>query len=512
MGMEKELEKLSRVEEEARLGGGKKAIDKQHEQGRLTARERVELFFDKGTFVELDMLAQHQCHYFGMEKTRPLGDAMVTGYGKVDGRLVFLYAHDFTVMGGSIGFATVAKFCNLSRLARKVGAPIVGLFDSAGGRIQEGSGSSAGFFENVFASGAIPQISAIMGNCAGAGVYQPALTDFIFMVQGTSQMFITGPRVIKEVSGEEIGMQELGGAKPHSEISGVCDVVARNEEECLQMLRKLLGFLPSSYREKPPIVDTGDDPNRCDESLSDVVPENRRAAFDMRKIITKVVDNGEFFEIKKAFAKNMITGFARLDGHSVGIIANQPLMLAGCLDCDASDKAARFYRFCDCFNIPIITLVDVPGYLPGVQQEYKGVIRHGAKMLYGYVEATVPKITCIIRKAFGGSYDSMGAKAMGADVVLAWPSAEIAIMGAEAAVTILYRKEIEKAKDKEQFIQQKVAEYREKFSSPYYAASRQFTDIIIRPQETRPQLIKALEALQNKCEEMPGKKHGNIPL
>jgi len=512
MGMEKELEKLSQVEGEARLGGGKKAIDRQHEQGRLTARERVELFFDKGTFVEIAMLAQHQCHDFGMEKTRPLGDAIITGYGKVDGRLVYLYAHDFTVMGGSMGFTTVAKFCNLSRMARRVGAPIVGLFDSAGGRIQEGSGSSAGFFENVFASGAIPQISAIMGNCAGAGTYSPALTDFVFMVQGTSQMFITGPRVIKEVSGEEIGMQELGGAKPHSEISGACDVVAGNDEECLQMIKRLLGFLPSSYREKPPVVDTGDDPERCDESLLDVVPENRRAVFDMHDIITKVVDNGEFFEIKKAFARNMITGFARLGGHSVGIVANQPLMLAGCLDCDASDKAARFYRFCDCFNIPIISLVDVPGYLPGVQEEYKGIIRHGAKMLYGFAEATVPKITCIIRKAIGGSCDSMGTKAMGSDMVLAWPSGEMAIMGAEAAVVILYRKEIEEAEDKEQVKQQKVAEFRETFGSPYHAASKQLIDVIIRPQETRPQLIKALEAVQNKCEEMPGKKHGNIPL
>ncbi len=512
MDIKNKLEILDKTEAEARLGGGKNAIARQHAQGKLTARERVDLFFDKGTFVELDMLAQHQCHDFGMEKTRPLGDAIITGYGNAGGRLVFLYAYDFTVMGGSMGFTTVAKFCSLSRLARKVGAPIVGLFDSVGGRIQEGSGHSAGFFENVFASGAIPQISAVMGNCAGAGVYQPALTDFTFMVRGTSQMFITGPRVIKEVSGEDIGIQELGGAKPHSEVSGVCDVVAGSDEECLQMIRRLLGYLPSNYLEKPLIVDTGDDPGRCDESLLDIVPENRRGAYDMRNIIARIADNGEFFEIKKAFARNMITGFARLGGHSVGIVANQPMVLAGCLDCDASDKAGRFYRFCDCFNIPIITLVDVPGYLPGAQQEHKGIIRHGAKMLYGFAEATVPKITCIIRKAFGGSYDSMGAKAMGADIVLAWPSAEIAIMGAEAAVTILHRKEIEEAEDSKQLLKQKIEEYREKFGSPYHAASKQFIDVIIKPQETRPQLIKALKVLQNKCQETPGKRHGNIPL
>lgn len=512
MDIKNKLEILDKTEAEARLGGGKNAIARQHTQGKLTARERVDLFFDKGTFVELDMLAQHQCHDFGMEKTRPLGDAIITGYGNANGRLVFLYAYDFTVMGGSMGFTTVAKFCSLSRLARKVGAPIVGLFDSVGGRIQEGSGHSAGFFENVFASGAIPQISAVMGNCAGAGVYQPALTDFTFMVRGTSQMFITGPRVIKEVSGEDISIQELGGAKPHSEVSGVCDVVAGSDEECLQMIRRLLGYLPSNYLEKPPLVDTGDDPGRCNESLLDIVPENRRAAYDMRNIITRIADNGEFFEIKKAFARNMITGFARLGGHSVGIVANQPMVLAGCLDCDASDKAGRFYRFCDCFNIPIITLVDVPGYLPGAQQEYKGIIRHGAKMLYGFAEATVPKITCIIRKAFGGSYDSMGAKAMGADIVLAWPSAEIAIMGAEAAVTILHRKEIEAAEDSKQLLKQKIEEYREKFGSPYHAASKQFIDVIIKPQETRPQLIKALKVLQNKCQETQGKRHGNIPL
>ena len=513
MGMEKELEILTRAEEEARLGGGKKGTDRQHEQGKLTARERVDLFFDKGTFVELNMFAQHQCHDFGMEKTRPWGDAVVAGYGKVEGRVVFLYATDFTVLGGSMGFTNMAKVCNLYRTARKAGAPLVGLFDSVGARIQEGSGTVSELFtENIFSSGAIPQISAIMGNCAGGAVYSPALTDFIFMVKGTSQMFITGPPVLKAVTGEEISMQDLGGAKPQSELSGVCDIVAENDEECLQMIRKLLSFFPSNYLEKPPVVDNVDNHNRCDESLLEIVPESPKGAYDMRTIITKIVDDGDFFEVKKAFARNMITGFARLGGQSVGIVANQPLVLAGSLDCDASDKAARFYRFCDCFNIPLVCLVDVPGYLPGVKEEYKGIIRHGAKMLYGYAEATVPKITCIIRKAYGGSYAAMGSKRLGADIIFAWPSAEVAIMGAEGAARILYRKEIEAAEDKAQLIQQKIEEYREKFSNPYHSASKQIVDVIIRPQETRPHLIKALEMLKNKQEQRQGKKHGNIPL
>ena len=343
-------------------------------------------------------------------------------------------------------------------------------------------------------------------------MYSPALTDFILMVEGKSQMFITGPSVIKSVTGEEIGMQELGGAKPHSTISGVCDFVAKDDENGLEMVKKLLSFLPSSYKEAPPVVDTGDDPNRCDESLLEVVPESLTAPFDMHKVITKVMDNGDFFEVKAKFARNMITGFARLGGHTVGIVANQPLVLAGSIDCDASDKAARFYRFCDSFNIPIITFVDVPGYLPGVDQEYKGIIRHGAKMLYAFSEASVPKVTCVIRKAYGGAYSAMGAKAMGSDIIFAWPSAEVAVMGPEGAVNILYRKEIDKAEDKEQFKKQKVAEYMEKFTSPYYGASRQIVDVIIKPQETRPQLIKALEMLRNKSQVMPEKKHGNIPL
>jgi len=514
MGMEKELEKLSRTEEETRLGAGKKAIERQHNQGKLTARERVDLFFDKGTFVELNMFAQHQCHEFGMQEKRPLGDAVVTGYGKVHGRVVYLYAQDFTVLGGSVGAAHAEKICNLMRMARRAQAPIVGLIDSSGARIQEGmiGTYSRLFSENILTSGVVPQISAAMGYCAGGGAYSPALTDFIFMVEGTSQMFITGPGVIKAATGEEISMQDLGGAKPHSELSGVCDMVAKNDEECLTMIKALLSFLPASYCEKPPSVDTGDDPNRRDETLVDIVPTDPKRPYDMYEVISRIVDKGEFFDVKANFARNMITGFARLDGRAVGIVANQPLVMAGSLDCDASDKAARFYRTCDCFNVPIVTFIDVPGYLPGVKQEHQGIIRHGAKMLYGFREATVPKISCVIRKAYGGSYFAMGSKTMGADIVLSWPSAEIAVMGAEGAVGVLYKKELDQAEDKEQFRQQKMEEYCTTFSTPYFSATKQVVDIIIRPQETRPHLIKALELLENKSEEIPARKHGNIPL
>ncbi len=512
--MKKELEKLGKLEEEAKLGGGKKAIDRQHAQGKLTARERVDLFFDKGTFVELNIFAQHQCYDFGMEETRPWGDGVIAGYGMANGRLVYLYAQDFTMLGGSVGAAHAEKICNLMKIARQARAPIIGLIDSAGARIQEGmiGTYSRLFSENIETSGVVPQISAIMGNCAGGGVYSPALTDFILMVEGTSQMFITGPVVIKAVTGEEISMQDLGGAKPQSQISGVCDFVAKNDEECLQMIKKLLSYLPLSYLDKPPQVDTGDDRNRCDESLLDVVPTDPRKSYNMKDVISRIVDNKELFEVKTNYARNIITGFARLGGYSVGIVANQPLFMAGSLDCDASDKAARFYRTCDCFNVPIITLVDVPGYLPGVSEEHKGIIRHGAKMLYGFKEATVPKVSCVIRKAYGGSYFAMGSKTMGADIALSWPSAEIAVMGADGAVRVLYKKEIEEAEDKQQFMQQKIEEYRDKFSTPYFSASKQVIDIIIKPQETRPQLIKALEMLQTKRENTPDRKHGNIPL
>ena len=513
MGIKEKLAELARMEKEAMDGGGKKRIDRQHSEGKLTARERLDLLVDKGSFVELNMMAQHQCHDFGMEKKRPLGDGVVTGYGNINGRKVFVYAQDFTVSGGSVGFTHSEKTCNVIRMARESGVPVVGLIDSSGARIQEGSGAySMIFYENVMASGVVPQISAIMGNCAGGGVYSPALTDFILMVEGKSQMFITGPGVIKAVTGQEVGMQELGGAKPHSTVSGVCDLVAEDDEDCLEMIKSLLKFLPSNYKEKPRRVDTDDDPNRCDEGLLEIVPENLRAPFDMHRIITKVVDKGDFLEIKPKFAPNMITGFARLDGYTVGIVANQSFAIAGVIDCDASDKAARFYRFCDSFNIPIITFVDVPGYLPGVDQEYKGIIRHGAKMLYGFCEATVPKLTCIIRKAYGGAFAAMGPKVMGADMVFAWPTAEVAVMGPEGAVDILFRKGMESAEDKAQFKKEKVEEYREKFTTPYFGASTQRIDVIINPSETRPHLIKALEILKDKAQTIPDRKHGLMPV
>ncbi len=511
--MREELQKLEELEKIAKRGESQEAIDKQHAAGKLTARERLNLLLDEGTFVETGLFAQHECYDFGMEKRRPYGDGVVTGYGKIDGRLVYVYAQDFTVIGGTVGHTHSEKMCNVMRLARGAKAPIIGLIDSAGARIQEGVSTYGPIFaENVLASGVVPQISAIMGNCAGGGVYSPALTDFTFMVDGTSYMFITGPEVIKRVTGEEITMGDLGGAKAQSEVSGNADFTAKDDKDCLQQIRRLLTFLPSSYAEPPPVVNTGDDPNRCDEGLIDIVPTDPRRPFDMHQIIYKIVDNGGFMEVKARFARNIITGFGRLNGYPVGIVANQPSVAAGSLDCDACDKAARFYRLCDCFNIPIICLVDVPGYLPGVAEERKGIIRHGAKMLYGLREATVPKISVVIRKSYGGAYVAMGSKSIGMDMAFAWPTAEIAIMGAEGAIAILYRKEIEQAEDKEQVRKEKITEYKEKFSTPYYAASRQYVDAVIRPQETRPQLIKALDLLRSKTEPGVLRKHGNIPL
>lgn len=514
MATREKLESLKRLEEQVKRGGDGTAIERQHKLGKLTARERVESFFDKGSFVEVNLFAQHECYDFGMEKRRPYGDGVITGYGKVNGRIVYLYAQDFTVLGGTVGAAHGRKVCHIMELARKVKVPIVGLIDSGGARIQEGMRGTYSllFAENIETSGVVPQISAIMGSCAGGGAYSPALTDFIFMVEGESQMFIAGPDVIKEVTGEEISMQDLGGTKPQSEIAGNCDFVCKNDKECLEAIKKLLSFLPSSYLEKPPIVDTGDDPYRCSQELLEIVPDEPRKPFNMMEVIHHIVDNGDFFEVKSNFACNMITGFARIGGYPIGIVANQPMVKAGAIDCDASDKAARFYRTCDCFHIPIISFTDVPGYLPGVAEEHKGIIRHGAKMLYGYKEATVPKINCILRKAYGGSLFAMGSKTMGADIVFAWPPAEIAVMGAEGAVNILYRKEIEAAEDKEEFRKQKVEEYRQKFSTPYWSASVQVVDVIISPSETRPYLIKGLEMLWNKVEERAPRKHGNIPL
>jgi acetyl-CoA carboxylase carboxyltransferase component len=508
-----EVEKLNQIEETVRAGGGKKYIEEQHRLGKLTARERIDYLMDPGTFVEVNMLAQHQCTDFGMEKNRPWGDGVVTGYGKVDGRVVFLYAQDSTVMGGSVGQVHGQKIASIIRMGRQASAPVVGLIDSAGGRIQEGSGAySLIFAENVESSGVIPQISVIMGNCAGGGVYSPALTDFIFMVDKTSQMFITGPLVIKEVTGQEVGSQELGGARVHSQTSGVADFVGQNDRDCLDKVKKLLSYLPSSYAQKTPAVPPRDDPARLEEGLTEILPESPKKVYDMRRIIGMVVDHGEFLEVKSGFARNMVTGFARMNGKAVGIVANNPLFLASAIDCDAADKAARFIRTCDCFNVPLISLVDVPGYLPGVKEEHKGIIRHGAKMLYAWKEASVPKVTCIIRKAYGGAYAAMSNKEMGADVVLAWPTTEIAIMGAEGSVRILYRKEIDAAEDKDLVREEKIREFREKFTTPYYTASKRQLDILIRPQETRPQIIKALEMLENKKISRGERKHGNIPL
>ena len=513
-GTRESLEELKQLEKQVRKGGSEKAVERQHKAGKLTARERVDLFFDKGSFVELDLFARHECHDFEMEKRRPYGDAVITGYGKVDGRIVYAYAQDFTVLGGTVGVRHARKVCHIMDMARKTGAPVVGLIDSGGARIQEGMRGTYSllFAENIDTSGVVPQIFAIMGNCAGGGVYSPILGDFIFMVEGTSQMFITGPDVIKAVTGEEITAQDLGGSKPQSSIAGNCDFVVKNDEECLNAIKKLMSFLPSSYREKPPVVDTGDSPDRCDESLVDIVPANPKRTFNMCDVISRVVDNEDFFEAKADYARNIITGFARIGGYPVGIVANQPTVKAGSLDCDASDKAARFYRTCDCFNIPIITFTDVPGYLPGVTEEHRGIIRHGAKMLYAYREATVPKINCIIRKAYGGSLFAMGSKTMGADMVFSWPSAEIAVMGADGAVNILYRKEMEAAEDKDEFRKRKAEEYRRHFSTPYWSASVQVVDIIIAPSETRPNLVRGLEILWSKVEERAPRKHGNIPL
>ena len=513
MGVKELVRELERIEQEARLGGGSIAIEKQHKRGKLTARERIDLLFDEGTFVELEMLAQHQCHDFGMEGKRPWGDAVVTGYGNVNSRRVFVYSQDFTVLGGTVGFTHASKVAHAMRMAVKTKAPMVGFIDTGGGRIQEGSGAySLLFYEHIRSSGVVPQVSCVLGSCAGGGCYSPALTDFIFMVEDTSQMFISGPRVIKEATGEEITSEELGGSKPHSQISGVCDVVVKNEKECIEQVKKLLSFLPSSCYEKPPIVDAGDDPYRCSEELLEIVPDESRKPFDVKQVIRHIVDNSDFFEVKANFAHNMTTGFARIGGYPVGIVANQPLVMAGAIDCDASDKAARFYRFCDCFNIPIITLADVPGYLPGVKEEHKGIIRHGAKMLYGYVEADVPKILCVVRKAYGGSWAAMGSKPMGADIAFAWPTAEMAIMGAEGAVEVLYRKEIEAAEDKQAVRREKIKEYREKFNSPYHYASKMVVDLVIKPQETRLHLFHALQLLWDKTEERISRKHGNIPL
>ncbi len=516
MAADPNIERLHQRKADSKLGGGQERIEAQHKRGRLTARERLDLLLDKGSFRELDMFVTHRARDFDMDKQLYLGDSVVTGWGTIDGRLVYVYSQDFTVFGGSLSQVHAEKIIKIMDMAMKSGAPVIGLNDSGGARIQEGVVSLGGyadiFLQNTLASGVVPQLSAIMGPCAGGAVYSPALTDFIFMVQNSSYMFVTGPDVVKTVTQEDVTFEELGGASIHSQTSGVCHYVAESEADCLFLMRMLLSYLPQNNMEDPPFVESTDDPLRTEAELDSLVPDNPNKPYDIKEAISLIVDNREFFEIHEAYAPNIVVGFARLGGHSVGIVANQPAHLAGVLDINASDKAGRFVRFCDCFNIPLITFVDVPGFLPGTAQEYGGIIRHGAKLLYAYCEATVPKITVITRKAYGGAYCVMNSKHIRADLNLAWPTAEIAVMGPEGAVNIIFRKELAAAEDPQARKAELVADYREKFANPYVAASRGFIDDVIEPHRTRPRLINALAMLANKRDSNPAKKHGNIPL
>ncbi|MFN2149334.1 MAG: acyl-CoA carboxylase subunit beta [Anaerolineales bacterium] len=510
------IERLDSLREEAQQGGGEDRITSQHERGKLTARERLELLLDKGSFRETDMFVTHRTSDFGLDERKFLSDSVVTGWGTIEGRLVYVFSQDFTVFGGSLGEVHAEKICKIMDMAIKNGAPVIGLNDSGGARIQEGVVSLGAyadiFLRNTLASGVIPQISAIMGPCAGGAVYSPALTDFIFMVRNSSYMFVTGPDVVKTVTHEEVSFEALGGADTHASTSGVCHYVAENEADCLYMLRVLLSYLPQNNMEDPPFVATSDDLLRTEEALDHIIPDDPSKPYDMREVIKLVVDDGVFFEIHENYAGNIVTCFARLGGHSVGIIANQPNVLAGVLDINSSDKAARFVRFCDAFNLPLITFVDVPGFLPGTGQEHGGIIRHGAKLLYAYCEATVPKITVITRKAYGGAYDVMSSKHIRGDLNLAWPTAELAVMGPDGAVSIIFRKELADAKDPEKRKAELVQEYREKFAHPYIAAGRGYIDDVIEPRFTRSRLINGLEMLANKRDSNPAKKHGNIPL
>jgi propionyl-CoA carboxylase beta chain len=516
LGIKENLEELARRSSEAEVGGGEERIRKQHEAGKLTARERIEVLLDPDSFVEVDKFKTHRCTDFGMEERKILGDGVVTGYGKVDGRLVYVFSQDFTVFGGSLSGAFAEKVVKVMDLAMKTGAPVIGLNDSGGARIQEGVVSLAGyadiFLRNVLASGVVPQISAIMGACAGGAVYSPAMTDFIFMVEQTSYMFITGPEVIKTVTHEEVTKEDLGGAHAHNTKSGVAHFAAADEKHCLAMIRELLSFLPSNNLEDPPLAPCDDDPNRRDEGLDTLIPPNPNKPYDMKQLISSVVDENYFFEVQREYAENIIIGLARLGGRPVGIVANQPAVLAGCLDINASIKAARFVRFCDCFNLPLVTFVDVPGFLPGTAQEYGGIITHGAKLLYAFCEATVPKVTVITRKAYGGAYDVMSSKHIRGDVNYAYPGAEIAVMGPDGAVNIIFSDQIRKSKNPEQERTKLVDEYRYKFANPWKVAELGYIDDIIMPEDTRPRLIQALEMLQNKRDKNPSKKHGNIPL
>jgi acetyl-CoA carboxylase carboxyltransferase component len=514
--IEERIQELRKRRTSALQPGGRDAAQRQHDKGKLTARERLEILMDVGSFVETDPFAVHRSHDFGMDKRRPPGDGVITGFGTVDGRKVFVASQDFTVFGGSMGEVHAQKVCKVMDLALQTGAPFIQINDSGGARIQEGAASLAGYgyiFErNVRASGVIPQISVIMGPCAGGAVYSPAITDFTFMVRETSHMFITGPDVIKAVTGEEVTFEELGGAMTHASRSGVASFVSQDEEECLAMVRHLLSYLPSNNLEDAPSFASVDDPDRRDEGLAHVVPDSAREPYDMHEVIRRIVDDGDFFEVFPFWAMNVVTGFARLDGRAVGIVANQPKVLAGTLDIDASEKAARFVRTCDAFNIPLVTFVDVPGFLPGTDQEYHGIIRHGAKLLYAFTEATVPRLTIITRKAYGGAYLVMNSKHLRADVSFAWPTAEIAVMGPEGAVNVVFRRQIEKAEDPAATRAELIQQYQDKFATPYIAAERGFIDDVIEPAETRPRLIKALRMLSTKRETVPARKHGNIPL
>ncbi|MBR9974959.1 MAG: methylmalonyl-CoA carboxyltransferase [Bacteroidetes bacterium] len=513
---EQNRKRLEEMRALALQGGGEKRVKAQHDKGKFTARERLDILLDRGSFEEIDAFVKHRSTDFGLDKQHYLGDGVITGTGTIDGRLVFVFSQDFTVFGGSLSETHAEKICKIMDMAMKVGAPVIGLNDSGGARIQEGVVSLGGyadiFLRNTLASGVIPQISAVMGPCAGGAVYSPAITDFVFMVEHSSYMFVTGPNVVKTVTHEDVTSEDLGGAMTHASKSGVAHFAHENEVHSLMAVRRLMGFLPQNNVECPPRVPPTDDRNRRDESLQDIIPDNPNKPYDIKEVITGTVDHGDFMEVQEHYAPNIVVGFARYDGRPVGIVANQPAVLAGVLDIDASLKAARFVRFCDCFNIPLVVFEDVPGFLPGTEQEWRGIIKHGAKLLYAFAEATVPKITIITRKAYGGAYDVMNSKHIRGDYNYAWPSAEIAVMGPKGAVEIIFKKEISAAKDPEKALDEKINEYREKFANPFIAAERGFIDDVFESRDTRPRIIRALEILENKADTNPRKKHGNIPL
>ncbi|SDM03066.1 acyl-CoA carboxylase subunit beta [Halarsenatibacter silvermanii] len=514
--MDEKIEQLKKKKEKIRQGGGEEKIAKQHERGKYTARERIDMLLDEGSFQEIGTFVEHRTQQLGMDEKEIPGEGVVTGRGTISGRNVYIFAQDFTAMGGSLGEMHAEKICKIMDEAAKAGSPVIGLNESGGARIQEGVASLSGygniFYRNSINSGVIPQLSAILGPCAGGTVYSPALTDFVFMVDGTSKMFVTGPDVIKSVTGEEVTHEELGGGMAHNRRSGVAHFLDDSEEECFDRIRRLLSYIPDNHRELPPFEENGDPLDRKEEELRSIVPDEPQKSYDVRDVIKPVVDEGEFLEVQPYFARNIVVGFARLGGHSIGIVANQPAVKAGCLDIDSADKGSRFIRFCDSFNIPVLSFTDVPGYLPGVEQEHGGVIRHGAKLLYAYSEATVPLLNVILRKAYGGAYIAMSSRHMEGDYVFAWPTAEIAVMGPRGAANIIFRREIEEADNPEEIRQEKIDEFRDNFANPYQAASLGYVDNVIQPENTRPQLIRSLEAIREKQQSLPAKKHGNFPV